>query len=166
MNIEEFVYSLGYRVTEEGKLINPKGKVINGSIRHKNRKYSTLSFNIKFGEKKKNCCIHRLQAFQKYGIKIYDPHTVVRHLDNNPLNNSIDNISIGTYKDNYNDLEQCEKDIRVNRLLNSKFIKYDKELITNIYNDYNKGLNRSQIADKYSIPVSRIYYIRDQYDRL
>lgn len=50
MNIEEFVYSLGYRVTEEGKLINPKGKVINGSIRHKNRKYSTLSFNIKFGE--------------------------------------------------------------------------------------------------------------------
>ena len=54
MNIEDFVYSLGYRVTEEGKLINPKGKVINGSIRHKNRKYSTLSFNIKFGEKKKN----------------------------------------------------------------------------------------------------------------
>lgn len=103
---------------------------------------------------------------KRYGIKIYDPHTVVRHLDNNPLNNSIDNISIGTYKDNYNNLEQCEKDIRVNRLLNSKFIKYDKELITNVYNDYNKGLNRSQIADKYSIPVSRIYYIRDQYDRL
>lgn len=38
--------------------------------------------------------------------------------------------------------------------------------VTNVYNDYNKGLNRSQIADKYSIPVSRIYYIRDQYDRL
>ena len=73
MNIEEFVYSLGYRVTEEGKLINPKGKVINGSIRHKNRKYSTLSFNIKFGEKKKNCCIHRLQASKSMVLKYTIP---------------------------------------------------------------------------------------------
>lgn len=42
MNIEEFVYSLGYRVTEEGKLINPKGKVINGSIRHKKMYIMTI----------------------------------------------------------------------------------------------------------------------------
>lgn len=39
-------------------------------------------------------------AYQKYGDRIYNPRMVVRHLDGNPLNNSWENIAIGTQSEN------------------------------------------------------------------
>lgn len=163
MNIEEYVYNLGYRVTHNGILINPKGKVITGTLRHKNRKYSTLSFNVKFGEKKKNCCIHRLQAFQKFGNEIYNSHIVVRHIDNNPLNNSYENITIGDYKDNYNDIPEDIRNLHLVNMRNKKSIKYNAELTKNIFEDFEKGSNRTQISQKYNVPITAVYYIKNKY---
>lgn len=164
MKIEEYVYNLGYKVTHEGVLINPKGKIINGTLRHKNRKYSMLSFNVKFGEKKKNCCIHRLQAFQKFGKEIYKPHTVVRHIDGNSLNNSYENINIGNYKDNYNDIPENIRNSRLVNMRNKKLVKYNSELVKNIFYDFNEGLNRTQISEKYNVPITVVYYIKNKYN--
>lgn len=50
--------------------------------------------------------IHRLVAFYKYGSKIFESGIVVRHLNGNPLDNSISNIAIGTAKDNSNDRDK------------------------------------------------------------
>lgn len=44
--------------------------------------------------------VHRLQAFQKFGEKIFEKGIVVRHLNGNPLDNSWKNIEIGTQSEN------------------------------------------------------------------
>jgi hypothetical protein len=44
-----------------------------------------------------NIAIHRLQAFQKYGV-LYEEGTVVRHLNGDPGSNAWDNIAIGTVR--------------------------------------------------------------------
>lgn len=42
--------------------------------------------------------IHRLQAYQKFGDKIYEDGIVVRYLNGDRYDNSYDNIGIGTYQ--------------------------------------------------------------------
>ena len=57
------------------------------------------------GEKyPQNVPVHRLQAYQKFGDKIFESGTVVRHLDGNSLNNNFDNIEIGTQQENMMDI--------------------------------------------------------------
>ncbi len=48
--------------------------------------------------------VHRMQAYQKYGIVIFKKGMAARHLDGNPLNNRWENIVLGTYSDNMMDI--------------------------------------------------------------
>ena len=59
--------------------------------------------------KNKHCKFHHLQACQKFGDKIYEEGMVVRHLDGNPLNNTWDNIEIGTDYDNHMDRSRKDR---------------------------------------------------------
>ena len=61
MRIEEIVFNRGYKVTEDGRLLNPSGKII-GCI---GKNYHGTSIRVK-GEGV-SFSTHRLQAFQKYG---------------------------------------------------------------------------------------------------
>ncbi len=56
---------------------------------------------------------HRIQAYLKFGNKLFEKGIVVRHLNNDKLDNSYSNISIGTNLDNYHDKpdEQKQNDI-------------------------------------------------------
>lgn len=163
MNIETIAYELGYRVSEDGKLINPKGEIIKGCLRHSKRKYTCLAFTIKVGNKTKHCCIHRLQAYQKYKEAIYGMRVVVRHLDGNSFNNSFDNITIGSYSDNFHDMSKDQQEKVINNLHKNRYRKYTDDLIKEVYKDYCEGLNRTQLSTKYNIPVKNIYYIVKKY---
>lgn len=44
--------------------------------------------------------VARLQAYQKFGDRIFNPDISVRHLDGNPGNNRVTNITIGSRSDN------------------------------------------------------------------
>lgn len=95
--IEEKAYQAGYRVTEEGEVISPhSGKPLKLYL----RKHGYLSFSYDHTDK---VWVHRLQAFQKYGERIYEPGIQVRHLDGNSVNNRADNIAIGTQSENMMD---------------------------------------------------------------
>ena len=59
VNIEEAAYKRGYRVTEDGIFINPKGNPIGTN----DKWYNCTSIRIK--GKLKKIKAHRLQAFQK-----------------------------------------------------------------------------------------------------
>lgn len=52
------------------------------------------------------CKVHRFQAYVKYKDLIYKEKICVRHLDGNSLNNSIDNIEIGSWTDNRLDIKK------------------------------------------------------------
>ena len=84
----------GYFVTKDGLVFfNGKQRKLN----LKNKKYQYYCFNIRIDGKPKRIEVHRLQAYQKFGDKIFEKGIVVRHLNGDSTDNSYDNIGIGTY---------------------------------------------------------------------
>lgn len=98
---EKTAHQKGYRVTKEGVVVGKKTNPVgwlhtNGYKRFKIRDHEGKNANVS---------VHRLQAYQKYGEKMYQEGYVVRHLDNDSANNHYDNIAIGTMSDNAYDIE-------------------------------------------------------------
>lgn len=122
-------YEKGYRVLEDGVFISPKGvplktKLIRG-------KYECYS--LKIGDNAiANLMIHRLCAYQKFGDLLFKADCV-RHLDGNSLNNSWNNIAIGTIKDNVHDIPK-KKRIWIGENASKYTIKWDREKIEEYYN--------------------------------
>lgn len=128
----EFIASKrGYVVSEEGELFNPKGKII-GVIKTSGYRGSMIRVN----GKKTWITNHRLQAFQKYGNKLFEEGIMVRHKDGNPLNNYWENILIGTQSDNMMDVPE---QIRIKRAKHatSFWKKHDKDKIKKFHNSSN-----------------------------
>ena len=124
---EKIAFDLGYRINEDGEVLNPKNKVLKTSLINGYPK-----FNIRYKGNHKRIKVHRLQAYQKFGEDIYQEDLEIRHLDGNRENNNIDNISIGTHSDNMMDIP---KYIRSERAGNANR-KYSKEIINEIFTFY------------------------------
>jgi len=134
----------GYIVTEEGVLLNPKGNevgvIING--------YHTLK--MRFSGKSLNLKTHRLQAFQKYGSKIYEEGIVVRHKNGISEDNSWDNILIGTHSDNMMDIPEQIR-IKKARYATSFIRKYNKKEVREFHkkeNSYKLTMQKFGISSK------------------
>ena len=147
MNREQIAYERGYRVTKDGHLLNPKGKKI-GCVNSAG--YEHTGFNV--NKKRVNIATHRLQAYQKYGDKLFKDGILVRHLNGNPLDNSFNNISTGTHKDNYMDIpEKNKKKMVYDR------IKYPKEFVLKLRKEHKEIKNYSELGRKYNISTSVIW---------
>jgi hypothetical protein len=145
------VIKLGYYIDKDGTMYNPKGKVIKGCVSSKANPYLKVglrildysSFSLRF---------HKLQAFQKYGNKIFEEGIVVRHKNGDSLDNSWDNILIGTQTDNLMDIPTA---VRKRMGKNSK--KHDHKKIVK---DYENGLSYSELMERYNISSKgTIHYI-------
>jgi len=101
---EEYAYAKGYRISKEG-VLTYKERIVEGSIHMAYKEFGYRDDNHKVIK----CKFHRLQAYQKYGNKIYEDGMCVRHLDGNPLNNTWDNIEIGTHQENMMDIPREER---------------------------------------------------------
>jgi len=93
------VYRDGYRVSKDGIPHNPLGKKLIGGVNSKG--YHTIS--VKVGKKTCGLSVHCLQAYQKFGDSIFDDEIEVRHFNSDKLDNSWDNIGIGTHSENMMD---------------------------------------------------------------
>lgn len=105
----------GYTVDEQGQVFNSKGKPVKGRIREKKRienrkgkgkggsisRYHYITIYDPSGSRP--IPTHRFIAYLKYGEKALQEGVVTRHLNDNSLDNSWDNIEIGTPHDNYLD---------------------------------------------------------------
>lgn len=100
---EEAAFEKGYRVTREGAVIGISGVVLKAWKSHT----GYLEFTHVRGRRKTR--VHRLQAYQKFGERIYEEGLEVRHLDGNRLNNHEDNIELGTHTDNMRDRSPEER---------------------------------------------------------
>jgi len=150
MEREVLAYKRGYRVTEDGILINPDGK----NIGHINNGY--LITSIRINKVSKNLKAHRLQAFQKYGNDLYMKGIMTRHKNGDSLDNSWDNILIGNNSDNQMDIP---KQVRIKRSLHAtSFIrKYNKDEIKKFHSidrSYKKTMNKFNISSK-----GTLYYV-------
>lgn len=143
---EKKAFEKGYRITDEGKVIGLRGEEIGFT---QTNGYPTFKVrDIK--NKKLNVSSHRLQAYQKFGDKIYEDGIVVRHLDGDKHNNSVDNIEIGSYSDNY--MDQPEH-VRVARAKHAaSFVKkYNDAEVIDFYNEcnsYQKTMDEFNISSK------------------
>lgn len=142
----------GYRVSEDGTFYSSKGNVIKYICRD-----GYVRTSLKVGGRNKMLFAHRVQAFQKYGDKIYTKGLLVRHLDGNKSNNHVDNIVLGTNRDNSMDRSKEE---RLASALNATkhTIKYNKEDVIEYY--LNNGKSYKKTKEKFGISSSgTLYYI-------
>lgn len=129
----------GYRVTEDGDVISP----LNRKLKLSTKWGDYLAFRVKLYDGTSfSVFVHKLQAYIKFGEKMFEHGVVVRHLNNNKLDNSFDNIAIGTHTDNAMDLPISVRSLR------SSSPKHNHD---QIINDYKDGMSFSQLMRKYSI---------------
>ena len=145
MKIEEIAIERGYTITEDGSVFNPKKRKV-GAV-HKD---GYIRINIRVNKKTVYFTAHRLQAFKKYGNKIFDKSIVTRHLNGNKLDNSFKNIVIGTNSENMMDIP---KEIRVKKALHaSSFLKkYKDKEVVDFYNScksYKITMSKFNISSK------------------
>ena len=146
MNKIIHAFKRGDRVDFDGNLYNANGR----QLTPQKRGNGYLFFRIKINEVEKIISVHRLQAYQKFGISMFKQGLVVRHLDGNMYNNSSANISIGTIRDNHMDMPSNKRKIR-----SSKPRLPHAEIISEI----NKGNSIPEIATKFKSSRGAIYYI-------
>lgn len=97
---EEIAHDLGFLVSPCGKIItDPEGKVIQC---HQNRG-GYLYFKAVLPIGRKFISVHRLQAYQQFGVSMYASGLEVRHLDGSRKNDAASNIAIGTKSENMMD---------------------------------------------------------------
>lgn len=142
MKKEIEAFSRGYRVTEDGILLSKTGATI-GSVN--NTGY--LSFEIRSNGGKIRISCHRLQAYQKYGDALYGVGMVVRHKNNNKLDNSWDNILIGTHSQNKMDIPEQQRILHA-KLAASYLKKHDYNAIRFFHS---KSNSYKQTMEKFSI---------------
>jgi hypothetical protein len=100
--IERVAHAKGYRVTEDGRLLNPKGKQLfpaplGGYPTFKPGKYAN------------QCRVHRLAAFQMFGDAIYQEGMEVRHGDKGTLCFAYSNLKLGTHSENMMDRDPAAR---------------------------------------------------------
>jgi len=138
-------YEKGYRVSENGELLDPSGKVTSawagaGGYLVKSRKFNGTPSHFK---------IHRLAAYQKYGEAMFEPGIEVRHLNNVKTDNSLNNIAIGTPKQNHGDMS---KEARIKRSMKGSLkARIPDEIRARIISEFKNGANRKSLREKYRI---------------
>lgn len=111
----------GYSISDNGDLLNKKGQILIGSC-HRGYKY----FSVRHEGKDVTVSFHRLAAYQKFGNKIFSEGIEVRHLNGDSLDNSSNNIRIGTHSENMMDVELKDRVIKSLKAA-SKRRKYDRD---------------------------------------
>lgn len=146
--ILKLAVSRGYIITKDGEVFR-RGKFIEGSTFSSGYR----KFNIKnLNQEDHPVFLHRLQAYFKFGEKIFEKGIVVRHLNNNKEGNSWDNIRIGSQSDNMMDRTKEERvlhSIKATRNNQNKVRTFEERC--KIYDDIVKNLPYSVIMEKHNI---------------
>ncbi len=148
--LERIAKQRGYKVTEDGVFCGVRDKI----LKHKNKGY--LCVSIKVNGKNKSLYAHRLQAYQKYGEDIYQEGLCVRHLNGDKSDNSFDNISIGTNRDNVMDRPKAERE-RIANLASRQTIKYNKDEVVQYYSKCNRS--RKKTMEHFGMSKAGLHYI-------
>ena len=140
---EVIAYKRGYRVTEYGQALNPKGEDIGHSGNY-------CWIKIRINGKSTHVSIHRLQAFQKYGYELFEEGIETRHLNGDGTDNSWDNIVIGTHSENMMDIPEQVR-IKRAKYASSYLKKHNKEDIKKFHSiskSYQKTMEKFKITSK------------------
>lgn len=142
-----------YIIDDRG-FVYRNGNKLKGSI----TKEGYLKFNIRNKDNETHpVYFHRLQAYQKFGEKIFEEGIQVRHLNSNKTDNSWDNIDIGSRSDNMMDRSpECRKRSAVIaiRKKQDSIRSYEERCL--IYQDLKNGISYNKISKSRNIAKSTL----------
>lgn len=136
---------MGIYVDLKGNLIYSNGRISKSKPDHQ----GYFMFNVYIDGIQHKCQVHRLQAFQKYGNKLFDENTYVRHLNGDSLDNSFENISIGTQSENMMDKSQVVRQKQAEHAASYKR-KFSYEDIRSIRSKKRNGYTLRELANEYN----------------
>jgi len=94
----------GYRVDINGNVISPFSGKILSLMKGGKDSLQYYYFSIRdYDGNRTTVRVHRLVAYQKFGDDIFNSEIEVRHFNSDSLDNSRDNIKIGTHSENMKD---------------------------------------------------------------
>jgi hypothetical protein len=147
MHVEKIAYEKGYYVDKYGNVFNIYNKKRKIYLDSKKNYYI---FSLRFGNKIMCCYVHKLVAYQKFGDIIYESNYDIRHLNNNKIDNSWNNINFGTKSQNMMDTPKEERQKHAKHA-SSFIIKYEANEIIDFYNkcrSYKETMNHFNISSK------------------
>jgi len=138
-------YEKGYRVIN-GEVISPSGQILKPYLSYTKGEYKRLEFKVE----KMNVAVHRLAAYQKYGKELFRDGIEVRHKDGNSLNNSDDNILIGTKSENALDkLPKVRKRAAIQA--SNKIRRFSDDEMKEIKKKYNEVRSYKKVMREFGI---------------
>lgn len=136
-----YAHERGCRVKASGEVIGVKGKP--RKTRVNSRGYLTFNLKPPFTKDSFPINVHKLAAYQIYGIAAFEEGTQVRHLNNIKTDNSSSNIAIGSQLDNVSDLPYGVANIHSAKLMPAEVLEI-REKVKN-------GATFQNILDEYPI---------------
>lgn len=143
-------FEKGYRIDSYGRCYNKNN--IERSLSVNSSGYKCFTVKSKEFKNGTRLFVHRLQAYQKFGDKIFEKGIVVRHLNGDSLDNSWDNIAIGTHSDNMMDKSlECRinSSLIATRKMQNDIRSYEERCL--IYEDLKNGLSYKEIMKKHNV---------------
>lgn len=155
-------YKKGYRVSENGEtVIGATGKPL---LAYAYKGY--LFFNMKHKQIAYKIPVHRLAAFQKYGEALFNA-ACVRHKNGVSLDNSQENLLIGSHRENAMDRKKEDRVkhalIASQKVMRTDWDQIDKERkLGKSYNELRDlfGVSTSTLSYRYSKTAKRRKYNR------
>lgn len=156
-NVSKYIiqraYDEGYRVANDGSIISPDGNVKKTRVGNDNY----MRFTIGIDGLRSPIMVHRFAAYQKFG-EIMFAADCIRHLDGNSLNNSLDNLEIGTNSDNRLDIQENVR-IRVATIASHSNPKYrDNEFVKRVREYHEKERSYKKTMEKFGISSKGTLY--------
>lgn len=151
-------YAAGYRVTPDGRILNPDGAELLGSLVGG---YHRFGIRVPGTRKSKTVKVHRLHAFQLYGDQALTPGVQVRHLDGNHRNNQKENLALGSAHDNHMDIppeSRLAHAVMACKVAHASS-RYTKEFVELIRKSRACGATYRDLSERFSIPKSQLSYL-------
>ena len=148
---EQLAYECGYRVTECGKVVNPRGKELKGTLN--DRGYPMFHPT----HRGTSIPVHKLAAYQKFGSAMYKPGIQVRHKVNEPGNASPSNLLLGTQSQNEMD-KSLETRVRVAKIATQSRLKLTDSEAIQMRVDHDNGDSYRVLMKRYGVTKTAVSY--------
>lgn len=151
-----YAYNKGYRVDLYGNAFGLTGKKLKLDL----SKSGYYSFNCRLPNGPSRIFVHQLQAYTKFGDAYLESNIQARHLNGIPLDNSWDNIAIGTQSDNMMDIL---KEVRVKSAIIASNAANPriKENRFKIYEALKNGISYKKIRKEFNVPLGTLSYMKN-----
>lgn len=149
----------GYRVDVDGRVMSLMGRYLKckkHKSNHGNVYYYEFTVYDPTTHKRGHVMVHKLQAYQKFDLLAFKDS--IRHLNGNSLDNSEENIDIGTQHDNYMDRDPNVR-LEHARVAASYLRSLTEEQVDELVKLHLSGWTYKMLTKKYGIVKSTVSYI-------